>query len=285
MAEVALISALASGGSAIWGGISKKKEGDAANEIAGLNARNLLEEGEAGYGIAQYNAAVQRQEGKAAKDIALYNALVTKNDGDVAKAAAEFQAMQLRRAAGEERAAGQIAAREKRGDMERVLSTQRARAASSGAGGIGTAGVMDIMGDTFERGEYLAQLESFGGETRARGKLDQATAAQAAGEAARRRAIAAAYGMELEGEAALSRGENAAGLSMLQGDALRKKAQSAADVARMQGAAAKKAGKNAMWGSILEGGGKIGTAGYNYYGTGGTGYDPKWGNTTVTRYK
>jgi hypothetical protein len=249
MAEIALVAGLASGAASIFGGFSKKKEGDAANDIAMENAGNL------------------RMEGDKAREIALYNSLITKHDGDVAKASAELQAMQLQRAAGEERAVGQIAAKEKRGDMERTLSTQRARAASSGAGGVGTAGVMDIMGDTIERGEYLAGLEMFGGETRARGKLDQATAAQASGEAARRRAIAAAYGIELEGDAARSR------------------AYSAARVQEMQGKAAKKAGNNAMRQSILEGGSKALTAGAGYFGGGTGGYDPKWKNTTVTRYR
>lgn len=285
MAEVALIAGLASAGASIFGGYSKMKEGKEADKIAGVNAGNLLDEGEAAYGIAKYNAAVQRQEGQSARDIALYNALVTKNDGDVAKATAEFKAMQLQRAAGEERAAGQISAREKRYDMQRVLSTQRARAAASGTGGISSAGVLDIMGDTIERGEYLAQLESYGGEVRARGKLDQAAAAKAAGEAARMRAMAAAYGIEMEGNAAFARGENAAGLSLLQGEAARKKAASAAEVARMQGKAAKTAGKNAMWGSILEGGGKALTAGASYFGGGTGGYDPLWRNTATTRFR
>lgn len=230
MAEIALIAGLAQAGASIYGGYSKMQEGSAANDIAGINARNL------------------RLEGDSAYSIALYNSLLTKHDGDAAKAAADFQAMQLDRGASEERAAGQIAAREKRADMERVISTQRARAASSGAGGISTTGVLDIIGDTVERGEYLAGIETYSGETRARGKLDQAAAARAQGEAARARAIAAAYGIELEGEAA------------------RKKAYSGAEVSLMQGKAAKKAGKNAMWGSILEGGGKALTAGKNYYG-------------------
>ena len=250
MAEIALIAGVAGAASSIFGGISKKKEGDAANEIALENAGNL------------------RMEGDKSREIALYNSLITKHDGDVAKASAEFQAMQLERGASEERSAASIARREKDLDLKRTLSSQRARAASSGAGGVGSAGVMDIMGDTIERGEYLADLETFGGETRARGKLDQAAAAKASGEAARARAFAAAYGLELEG------------------DAMRSKAYNAARVSEMQGKAAKKQGKNAMIGSILEGVGSFGKAFANFGGGGTTGgYDPAWGNTTTTRFR
>ena len=235
MAEVALVAGLAQGASSIFGGLSKSKEGKEADAIARVNARNLIEEGDSLWNISRYNADITRRSG-------------------------EFEGAQLERAAGEERAASQVAAREKRMELDRALSTQRARAASGGAGGIGTTGVLDIMGDTIERGEYLAGHELFGGETRARGRLDQAASARA-------KALAAAYGIELEGDAA------------------RKKAAHAAEVARMQGAAAKKAGKNAMWGSILEGGGKALTAGAGYFGGGTGGYDPRWGNTTVTKFR
>lgn len=214
MAEIALIAGLASAGASIFGGYSKMQEGKEAKNIAGVNAANLRMEGDAVERIARYNADVARKSG-------------------------EFDAMQLERAAGEEQVAAQIAAREKRGDLARVVSSQRALAAAGGAGGVETAGVLDLIGDTTARGEYLADLETFGGETRARGRLNQAASARA-------RAIAAAYGLELEGESA------------------KKRAYSGAEVALMQGKAAKKAGKNAMWGSILEGAGKGMTAYKNF---------------------
>ena len=201
MAEVAAIAGLASAGATIFGGFSK-------NKTAGMNADNLREEGDMARRIYDYNAEMARQTG-------------------------EFEGAQLDRAAIEERIAGQFAAREKQLDLDRVLSAQRARAASGGAGGVGTAGVLDIMGDTYERGKYLKDIETYNAETKARGRMDQAAMARA-------KAIAAAHGLELQGEAA------------------QKKAYSAADVT-------KKEGKNSMFGSILEGGSKALTAGYNYY--------------------
>lgn len=212
MAEVALIASMATAAGTVYSGFSKWGEGDDANRISLLNASNLRSEADTAKAIADYNAENARRQG-------------------------EFQAKQLERAAGEERRGGQIAAAEKRMDAERVLSSQRARAASSGAGGVGSAGVLDLMGDTAERGEYLAQLESYGGETKARGRLDQAAAARA-------QALAAAYGIEYEGEAARRRG------------------YSQAQVSEMEGSAKKKAGRNAFIGSLLS---AAGTAGKGYY--------------------
>ena len=145
MAEIALIAGLAAGAGTIYSGFSKQKEGEDANRIS------------------------------------LYNAEVTRQEGEAAQSAAEFQAKQLERAATEERMGGQISAREKRDQMERVLSTQRARAAAGGAGGMETPGVLDIMGDTVERGEYLAGLETMSAEMKARGRLNQAAAARVSG--------------------------------------------------------------------------------------------------------
>ena len=284
MAEVALIAAAAAGaGASIFKGWNAKGEGEEANKIAGINAGNLRMEGDTAYRIGEYNAGVQRMEGKTARDIARYNALLTKHDGDAAKASAEFQAMQLDRGANEELAAGYMGAREKRGELDRVVSTQRARAAGSGAGGMETEGVLALVGKTMERGEYLAQLESFGGKTRAAGKMDQAAAARASGEAAQLRAHAAAHGINLEAESAFAHGENAASLSMLQADAMRKKLYSQAKVQEMEGKSRKRQGNNNFIGSILEGVGSFGkvAAGMIPTGGGGGGGDP-W-NTTVTR--
>lgn len=240
MADFGLIAGLAGAGAQIFGGFAKQQQGNTAYDIANVNAANL------------------RTEGDTTEQIAKFNALVAENDGDVAKASAEFQAMQQERAAAEARQQGSINVAEKETQLNQVLSQQRARAAASGAGGGGTAGVMDIMGDTFQRGKYLESIDTYNAETQARGSLDQAAAARAQGEAARARAYATAYGIDLEGQAA------------------RTKAYNAALVAQMQGKAAKTQGTNALIGGILEGIGTGGKAAYNYWGTGAGGYDPNW---------
>ena len=266
MAEVAAISGIAGGLSTIFKGFSGMQEGKGAQYISRINAANLEMEGDTAYKIAGYNAAVARQEGQSQKEIADYNALLTKHDGDVAAASAEYQALQLDRAANEARAEGQQGRQEQEIKNRQVMSSLRARAASSGAGGVGTAGVMDIAGDIIQRGDYLSDLETFKGETTARGRMDQATAARASGEAAASRARAAAYGIGLEEKATLARGDNAATLAYLQGEAARQKAYSQAGVERMKGNAAAKQGRNQFIGSLLEAGGKIGGSVKNYYG-------------------
>jgi hypothetical protein len=104
--------------------------------------------------------------------------------GVSAKKAGEYEAGGLERAANEERVAGQRAAMEKRREAEYVSSAQRAKAAASGSSITGSATIMDIFGDTAQRGEYLAQVEAYGGESRARGRLDQAKASRFKGKAA-----------------------------------------------------------------------------------------------------
>jgi hypothetical protein len=104
-----------------------------------------------------------------------------KTNAALAQQEGEFTARQLERQAVDERRAGQVAAQEKRLDLARLVSQQRAIAAASGAGGVGTPTVADLMSDAIARGEYLAQTESYIGESRARGRLDQASAARAKG--------------------------------------------------------------------------------------------------------
>lgn len=99
-----------------------------------------------------------------------------------AKGAGEFEAGQHERSAVEARAAGAAAAREKQSELARVVSKQRAVAAASGAGGVETPSVLDIFGDTVQRGEYLKNIETFKGESRARDEINKANAARMKGE-------------------------------------------------------------------------------------------------------
>ncbi len=104
--------------------------------------------------------------------------------GISANKAGKYEAEQLKRAAAEERASGYREAQEKRREAAYVASTQRAKAAASGSSIAGSPTIVDIMGDTAQRGEYLAQVEAYGGESRARGRLDQAKAARFKGKSA-----------------------------------------------------------------------------------------------------
>lgn len=99
--------------------------------------------------------------------------------GVSADRAARYNAEDLERQAAGEVAAAQRAAFERRADMERVISKQVAGAAASGAG-FGPS-LLDIIGDTAARGEYQAQSEMYGGESRARTLRDRAAIARTEG--------------------------------------------------------------------------------------------------------
>lgn len=121
---------------------------------------------------AQVGASLYR--GNAARQAGEYNANLSRQQG-------QFDAAQLERQANEERVAGQRAMFERQHQINQTVSTQRANAAASGAGGLETPGLFDIMSDTIARGEYLKASEMYGAESRARGREDQAAAAIAKG--------------------------------------------------------------------------------------------------------
>lgn len=118
--------------------------------------------------------------------------------GQHQRAIGEFNAREMERAAEAERAAGIRKSQEKRREMERVLSEQRARATKSGAGLGETEGFLDIVGDTAERGQLISELEIASGEERARGREGQAALARYQGEAAKGIGYvkAAGYGLD-----------------------------------------------------------------------------------------
>ncbi len=122
----------------------------------------------------------------------------TIQDGKAQQAALNYEAQQEERAAKEERAASQRAAIEKRDEADFVLSRQRALAAASGAG-VQTPTILDIYGDTAAKGEYIAQGELYGGESRARGRIDKANAARAKGKAAAKGSILEGFGTAFGG--------------------------------------------------------------------------------------
>lgn len=122
----------------------------------------------------------------------------TIQSGKAQQAALNFEAKQREKQAAEERAASQRTAIEKRHEGDLVMSRQRALASASGAGVVNPS-ILDIYGETAERSEYNAQTEIFGGESRARGQLDQAAAARAKGKAAARGSVFEGLGQGFAG--------------------------------------------------------------------------------------
>ena len=87
--------------------------------------------------------------------------------------AADIEAASLKMRADETRAAANMEAREKRKAAEKVMGRQVAVAADSG-GGAADSTILDIIGETAERGELQAQAEQYKGESQARGLEDKA---------------------------------------------------------------------------------------------------------------
>lgn len=92
----------------------------------------------------------------------------------MSKMAGERNAQELERAADEARADGARKAAEHRMQGEKIMSRQRAVAASGGAGAGGTEGYLDVVGDTAERSQYLSDLDIASGENTATGLEDKA---------------------------------------------------------------------------------------------------------------
>lgn len=118
--------------------------------------------------------------------------------GKAQQAALNFEAEQHKRQAAEERAASQREAIEKRHEGALAMSRQLAIAGASGAGVVNPS-ILDIYGETAQKGEYNAQTALYGGESRARGQLDEAAAARFKGKAARTASYYDAAGSILSG--------------------------------------------------------------------------------------
>ena len=120
------------------------------------------------------------------------------SQGKTAQAIANYEAAGYERQGTEEFAAAQRQAIEQRKKTDRVISTQIARGAASGSS-VNSPGLLDIIGDTAQEGEYRAAAETYGGEQRAAGLKDKANVRRAEGEAARSRGSNAFIGSILEG--------------------------------------------------------------------------------------
>lgn len=120
------------------------------------------------------------------------------HEGRAKQAALNFEAQQHDRQAAEERAASQREALEKRHEGALAMSRQLAVAGASGAGVVNPS-ILDIYGETAQRGEYNAQTALYGGESRARGQMDEATAARFKGKAAHKGSLYEAGGHILSG--------------------------------------------------------------------------------------
>src|SRR3990167_3304078 len=85
---------------------------------------------------------------------------------------AQLEAKQLEAQARQEEGAAAVAARERRHDAALVQSTQLARAAASG-GGVTNPTILNLMADTAQRGEVLAQTEMAPGKMGAAARRHQ----------------------------------------------------------------------------------------------------------------
>lgn len=122
----------------------------------------------------------------------------TMQQGSAQQAALNFEAKEREKKAAEERAASQRDAIEKRHEGDLAMSKGLAIASASGAGVVNPS-ILDIYGETGGEAEYNAQTEMYGGESRARGQLDEAAAARAKGKAAKTGSTFAALGAGFSG--------------------------------------------------------------------------------------
>src|SRR3990167_10416143 len=87
----------------------------------------------------------------------------------------QWEAQQLEQQARQEEGAAAVTARERRHDAALVQSTQLASAAASG-GGVTNPTILNLMADTAQRGEFLAQTEMAQGKMGAAARRHQGAA-------------------------------------------------------------------------------------------------------------
>jgi len=95
-----------------------------------------------------------------------------KREARAVEDAAAVEAAGLRERAKEERGAAAMSAREKRRETDKLIGRQVALAADSGGGTGGT--ILDIIGETSDRGTLQKEIILATGESRARGLEDKA---------------------------------------------------------------------------------------------------------------
>ena len=122
---------------------------------------------------------------------------IAMSEGRRAGEVADYRAGAMDQQATAERATAQRRRFETERETAKVQSTQRAVAAASG-GGATSPTILDLMGDTAKRGAYLADLDTFAGEERAKGLETQAKITRMEGEAARKRGRNAFFGSILD---------------------------------------------------------------------------------------
>ena len=101
--------------------------------------------------------------------------------GFAAKSAGEFEAKQYESNAADAKAAAQRARFEETTKTAKVLGKQKAIAAASGAA-VASPTVYDIMDETAQRGEYLAEVETYKGDAKAEDLRNKASAARMKGK-------------------------------------------------------------------------------------------------------
>lgn len=118
--------------------------------------------------------------------------------GIAAKNASKAEEQVLTQKAAEERAMGSRAAEDRRRQTELVMSKQTAMAADSGAGTQG-ASIIDIYGDTAQRGSYLARSDYAAGDRQADSYLAKAANAKTKGNNAFTGSILEGFGTAAKG--------------------------------------------------------------------------------------
>lgn len=101
--------------------------------------------------------------------------------GKAAKREAEFAAMQEQRKGAETLAASTRQQEERRMETSRLISKQKSIAAADGGGSVNPT-ILDVIGDTAARGEYLAKSDLYNGANAAAGMMDQASVYKAKGK-------------------------------------------------------------------------------------------------------
>lgn len=143
--------------------------------------------GEIGSAVAEGTAAVAGAAEGAGSALSLIGTGLTVagtvGSGIAAKQQGKAAAESLKRQGTEEQAIASREAEDRRRDVGLVLSKQKNVAAASGAGVLNPT-ILDIMGDTAQRGDYYARSATSAGENRAAGLMDQAAAARFKGDSA-----------------------------------------------------------------------------------------------------
>jgi hypothetical protein len=121
------------------------------------------------------------------------NVVGTIAQGRQAEADAKFEAEQYRRKGQEALAVSQRTAEDKTHEMQMVLSRQQALTGASGLGALDPT-VVDLAGDTFQKGTYNARMAVASGRNQQNDYYDKANATIASGRAAEKGAMLSAFG-------------------------------------------------------------------------------------------